>query len=149
MDVTTKTEGRRIIEVGGVEFYVEDLVNPLSWLRHGEVKETLVDKSTLRRMEEAGLVRKQMGGLMSDTSGEPDKWEQVDGKCRELFEQLNEPYHRLRPKVAGVSGFGMWDESEDDRARQKADHAKARLERRNPDVEFFVDEEELSSIKVR
>ncbi len=117
MDVSTRTqtEEKRVVEVGGVEFYVEDLVQPLGWLRRGEIKDELVDSSVLRRMEEAGLVRKKRsGGLMSMSDDDPvTKWEQVDGKCKELFDELNEPYCRLRPKVKRKGGFGMFDELED------------------------------------
>lgn len=156
MDVTTRTqeEARRVIEVDGVEFYVEDLVQPLGWLRHGSVKDELVDSTVLNRMKEAGLVKKTGGPhpLMVSNEAPPEKWKQVDGKCSELFDQLNEPYYRLRPQVdrrETPTSFGVFDEQEDENARQRAERVAAELERRNPDVSFKVDEEELSSIRIR
>jgi len=87
--------------------------------------------------------------MTSDTG--PAKWHDVDGQCRELFEELNEPYCRLRPKVetVGQNKFGMFDENEDPEARRKAEQVLAHLEARNPDVKFKLDEEELNAIPVR
>jgi len=151
MDITERnqTETRRIIEVNDMEFYVENLVQPLGWLRTGSIKDDLVDTSTLRRMKEAGLVSYDDGTRLMSENVEADKWHDVDGQCRELFEELNEPYCRLRPKVEPRQRYGMFDENEDDEARRKAEQVKAHLERRNPDVEFTIDEEELNAIPVR
>jgi len=145
-----QTETRRIIEVNDVEFYVENLVQPLGWLRTGSIKDSLVDTSTMRRMKEAGLVRYDDGSRMMTSDTGPAKWHDVDGQCRELFEELNEPYCRLRPKVetVGQNKFGMFDENEDPEARRKAEMVKAHLEQRNPDVKFKLDEEELNAIPV-
>lgn len=153
MDVNTRTqtEKKRIIEIDGIEFYVKDLVQPLGWLRYDEIEDELVNSAVLRRMEKAGLVRKKRsGGFMSMSDDDPTtKWEQVDGKCRELFNKLNEPYCRLRPKIAKTSGFGMWDEKEDENAREKAEERLEELRERNPDVEWKLDEEELNAIPIR
>lgn len=154
MDVTTRTqeEARRVIEVDGVEFYVEDLVQPLGWLRTGSIEDELVDTNVMERMEEAGLVRRQSKTKRGSFEHDHYEWEGVDGKCRELYEQLNEPYFRLRPEVdppKGPSPFGMFDEQEDENARERAERVVAWLNDRNPDVEFALDEEQLSSIRVR
>lgn len=151
MDISEReqTETRRIIEVNDMEFYVENLVQPLSWLRTGSIKDSLVDTSTMRRMKEAGLVRYDDGRRMMTSDTGPAKWHDVDGQCRELFEELNEPYCRLRPKVEPRQRYGMFDENEDPEARRKAEMVKAHLEQRNPDVEFTIDEEELNAIPVR
>lgn len=154
IEFTEKSEERRVIEIEGIDFYVEDLVKPLGWLRRGEVEDDLVDTSTLRRMEEAGLVKKKTeGGLMSMSEDDPTtKWVSVDGKCQELFNELNEPYHRLRPKIdrrETPSAFGMWDEQEDQNAREKAQEKVEELNERNPDVTFKLDEEELNCIPTK
>lgn len=153
MEIEEKTTERRVIEVEGVEFYAEDIVEPLGWLRHSSVKDTLVDSSVLRRMKKAGLVRKKKsGGFMSMNDDEGTiKWEQVNGKCEYLFEELTEPYYRLRPKHKSSSSneFGMWDEKEDENAREKAEEKVAELNERNPDVDFYLDEEQLNSIRVK
>lgn len=153
MDVNTRTqtEEKRIIEINDIEFYVEDLVQPLGWLKRGEVEDELVNSAVLRRMKKAGLVRKKRsGGFMSMSDDDPvTKWEQIDGKCSKLFDKLNEPYCRLRPKIVTKSGFGMWDEKEDENAREKAEKRLEELRERNPDVEWELDEEELSSIPIR
>ena len=142
-----ETEERKIIEVEGVEFYVEDLVQPLGWIRHDSIKDDLVDSSVLRRMERAGLVKKTGGSHPMIEEVQPVKWKDVDGKCRELFEKLNEPYYRLRPKVKiPTPSFGMWDEQEDENAREKAEEKLEKLQKRNPDVEFYLDEEKINSI---
>lgn len=146
----TQTEARRVIEINNVEFYVEDLVEPLGWLRFDEVNDDLVNTTVLKRMEEAGLVReKSKKSLMKPDDEIPRRWEQVDGKCRELFDELNEPYYRLRPKVATTRGFGVWDEQEDENAREEAEDRLEELRERNPDVEWEMDEEEVSSITIR
>lgn len=152
MNIEEKTTESRVVEVDGVDFYVKDLANPLGWLRRGSVKDSLVDSSVLRRMKEAGLVRKtEKGDLRSlSTDNRTIKWEPVDDKCKELFEELSVSYCRLRPKIdTATSGFGMWDEMEDENARKKAEEKVAELNERNPDVEFYLDEEELTTFKVK
>lgn len=144
-----ETKERRIIEVEGVEFYVENIVQPLGWLRHRSIKDDLVNSNTLRRMEKAGLVKKTGGPHPMIAEVQPVKWKDVDGKCRELFEELNEPYYRLRPKVkTPTPSFGMWDELEDENAREEAEMKLKELQERNPDVEFHLDEEKIDSIPI-
>lgn len=150
MEVSESTTTERTVTVNGVQFTVRELANPLGWLRRGEIKDELVNTSVLRRMKEAGLVRKKTsGGFMSMSDEDPvTKWEQVDNKCKELFDRLNEPYYRLRPKVdtmATPSSFGMLDEQEHSNARERAERVVAELNERNPDVTFKVDEEQLNA----
>jgi hypothetical protein len=154
LEFSERSEERRVIEVEGVEFYVEDLVRPLGWLKRGEVEDEIVDTSTLRRMKEAGLVQKKTeGGFMSMSEDDPTtKWKPIDGKCQKLFNQLNEPYYRLRPKIdhgETPSAFGMWDEQEDENAREKAQEKVEELNERNPDVTFKLDKEKLNCIPTR
>lgn len=153
MEIEEKTTERRVVEVEGFEFYVENLIEPLGWLRHCSIKDSLVDSSVLRRMEKAGLIKKKESDVfMSRNDDDPTiEWEQVNGKCEYLFEELTEPYYRFRPKhnSSSQNEFGMWDEKEDENAREKAEEKVAELNERNPDVEFYVDEEELSSIRVK
>lgn len=150
MDIKERTTERRVVKIEGIDFYVEELANPLGWLRRGSVKDSLVDSAVLHRMKEAGLVQKTTtGGLMSLSDDEPvTKWEPVDDKCSELYEDLTVSYCRLRPKLdTGTSGFGMWDEIEDKNAREKAEEKVTELNERNPDVEFYLDEEQLNTFQ--
>jgi hypothetical protein len=151
MDTSIRTEEKRVIEVNGVEFSVEKIAGPLGWLRRGKVDDELVNSAVLRRMADAGLVQQNTsGGLMSmePDSEQTTEWVQVGGRCKDLFEQLNEPYARLRPKIdtTETGPFGMWDEMEDEDARKEAEAKVEELNERNPDVEFYLDEEELSHI---
>ena len=54
-----------------------------------------------------------------------------------------------RTQTERKGGFGMFDELEDEDAREKAEERLEELRERNPDVEFVLDEEELNSIPVR
>jgi len=141
MDVNSSKETReqRIIEVNGVEFDARNLFPELSFLRHGEWNGR--NKATLQKMKRAGLVQRRI-------KRDSYTWVQVDKKCKELFDNLNEPYSKWRVRC-GRTKFGPWDESEVDNAKELATEKKKELEERNPDVEFRLDEEELNQIPIK
>lgn len=147
MDVNSSTETRnhRIIEVNGITFDARNLAKELGFLRSGEWKG--YNDNTLRKMKRAGLVRMKYVRDSHDMSITGKTWEQVDRKCKELFDELNEPYSKWRVSC-GYTQFGPWDESEVENAKERAMEKKRELEERNPDVEWRLNKEELAHIPI-
>jgi hypothetical protein len=98
-------------------------------------------------MKCAGLVRKKLKRYSHDMSVTGHTWEQVDNKCKELFDELNEPYSKWRVRC-GNTKFRPWNESELNDAKERAIEKK-KLEEINPDVEWELDGEEIDSIPIK
>lgn len=149
MDVTESVEQQRVVEVNGVEFTVKELATPLGFLRGGDSWEGTGYKQTLQKMKRADLVERVVQRSDYDMSAEGHKWQQIDGQCSELFDQLNEPYSKWRVKIERyISPFGMWSELDFDDAEERAREKMEELERRNPDVGFRLDEEQLNNFPI-
>jgi hypothetical protein len=143
MDVNqrTQTESRRVVTVNGVEFYVEDIAEPLGALKRGSVEAGRYDLAVLKAMADAGLCEQYTKGGIMTSEPATRMWRQVDRRCAELYEQLNEPYSKYRVKPNHHEYFGPF--TDEQQAKDKLDE----LEERNPDVEWRMDEEEIDRIR--
>lgn len=144
MDVNqrTQTESRRVVAVNGVEFYVEDIAEPLRALKQGSVDAGRHDRQVLKAMADAGLCEEYTSGGLMTMEKSSRKWRQVERRCAELYEQLNEPYskYRIKPNRTRSMVGPIMDE-------QEATDKLEELEERNPDVDWQMHEEEIDRIR--
>ncbi len=146
MDINqySETKTQQIVEVNGIEFDARKLFKAVSFLRTVDWKGG--DKNLMNKMREAGLVNRVAERDPYDMSIKDYTYTQVDRKCSELFDELNEPYSKWR--IRGRAKVGVWNELDSEDAKEKAIEKMKELEERNPDVDWELDEESLNALRL-
>ena len=135
MDVSQTVETRDVVEVGGVSFDKQKLFSELRMFKHSGTW-AANDEDVAQKMEDAGLVKSVAQRDGHDMSVTGYKYKQVNGRCRDLFEELNDPNIRYRV-TCGNTTFGPFDDE------SRAMREKIRRQKRNPDVEWEVTKEQI------